>query len=133
MGDSICRFNPVYGQGMSVGAQQAHALNRILTRRAGEADPLDGLAPAFFGTIESVVETPWRTAVLPDFAYPSTRGERPPELAEMLRRGAALNRLAASDLRVNQVLVEVRHLVKPHTALDAPWLVELLDEAVANA
>jgi len=132
-GDSICRVNPIYGQGMSVGAQEALALNSLLTERAGEADPLDGLAHAFFEAVERVVETPWVTAALPDFAYPGTRGERPADLAEKLRRGAALNRLAAEDERVNQVLLEVRHLVKPHTALDEPWLAELLDAAMADA
>jgi len=132
-GDSICRVNPIYGQGMSVGAQEALALNSLLAERAGEADPLDGLAHAFFDAVERVVETPWVTAALPDFAYPGTRGERPADLAEKLRRGAALNRLAAEDERVNQVLLEVRHLVKPHTALDEPWLAELLDEAMADA
>src|SRR5262249_62018225 len=47
MGDAVCRFNPVYGQGMSVAAQEACALRRFLTARAGERDPLDRLARAF--------------------------------------------------------------------------------------
>jgi len=132
-GDAICRVNPIYGQGMSVGAQEALALNHLLAERAGEADPLDGLAHAFFEAVEGVVETPWMTAALPDLAYPGTRGERPADLKEQLKRGAALNRLAVEDLRVNQVLLEVRHLVRPHTALDEPWLSELLDEAMADA
>lgn len=133
MGDSICRFNPIYGQGMTVGAQQAHTLDRLLTERGDVADPLDGLAHAFFEAVEHVVETPWVTAALPDFAYPDTRGERPADLEEELKKGAALNRLAADDPRVNRVLLEVRHLVKPHSALDAPWLADLLDQAVGDA
>jgi 2-polyprenyl-6-methoxyphenol hydroxylase-like FAD-dependent oxidoreductase len=132
-GDSLCRVNPIYGQGMSVSAQEARALDRLLTERAHEADPLDGLASAFFQAVEHVVETPWTTAALPDFAYPGTRGERPADLEEQLKRAAALNRLAAEDERVNRVLLEVRHLVRPHSALDEPWLAEMLDEAMANA
>jgi len=132
-GDSLCRFNPIYGQGMSVGAQEARALSRLLAERADEADPFEGLAQAFFAAVEDVVEAPWEMAALPDFAYPGTRGERPADLDERLRRGAALNRLAADDLEVNRVLLEVRHLVRPPSALDEPWLTERVDEAMAEA
>jgi len=45
-GDVICCFNPAYGQGMSVAAQEALLLRRLLGSRDG--DPLGGLAPAFF-------------------------------------------------------------------------------------
>jgi 2-polyprenyl-6-methoxyphenol hydroxylase-like FAD-dependent oxidoreductase len=48
MGDAICRFNPIYGQGMSVAAQEAVALRRLLDARRGQPDPLDALAGAFF-------------------------------------------------------------------------------------
>ena len=57
-GDAICRFNPVYGQGMSVAAQEAHLLYELLRRRAAEAEPLAGLASAFFAEAATMTETP---------------------------------------------------------------------------
>ncbi len=131
--DSLCRFNPVYGQGMTVASREAHALSTLLAERAREDEPLDGLAPAFFAAAEEVIDTAWKTAAVPDFAYPSTRGERPPGLADHLKRGAALNRLAFADPEVHKVLLEVRHLLKPYSAFDEPWLVERLAEAGARA
>ncbi|MEJ2077946.1 MAG: hypothetical protein P8Z74_08070 [Acidobacteriota bacterium] len=118
---------------MTAGAQEARVLRRLLTERAGEADPLDGLAPAFFAAVEDVVETPWQTAALPDLAYPGTRGERPADLQARLKRGAALHRIAAEDLEVHRVLLEVRHLMRPLSALDEPWLVERLNDAMGEA
>src|SRR6185369_4321496 len=59
IGDAICRFNPVYGQGMSVAAQEARALGRLLSARATEADPLAGLAGPFFAEAAALIETPW--------------------------------------------------------------------------
>lgn len=35
LGDSICSFQPVYGQGMTVAAQQVEVLDRLLSQRPG--------------------------------------------------------------------------------------------------
>ena len=77
IGDAICRFNPVFGQGMSVAAQEAVVLNRLLEARTGWSDPLDGLAQEYFGAIQGILASPWAVAES-DFVYPQTRGHRPP-------------------------------------------------------
>ena len=43
--DSICRFNPLFGQGMSVAAMEAVVLGQLLAKRVKSSDPLDGLGP----------------------------------------------------------------------------------------
>ena len=72
-GDAICRFNPAYGQGMSVAAQEALLLRRLLGN--GQGDPLAGLAPAFFAEVCRLLETPWMLAAVPDFAFPEIKGD----------------------------------------------------------
>jgi hypothetical protein len=49
IGDAICRFNPVYGQGMSVAAQEA-CPHRDWGR---DSNPIAGLAPAFFAEVQA--------------------------------------------------------------------------------
>jgi hypothetical protein len=51
LGDVICRFNPAFGHGMSVAAQEVRVLKRLIEGRALDADPLKGLARSFFAAI----------------------------------------------------------------------------------
>src|SRR5260370_490536 len=82
IGDAICRFNPVYGQGMSVAALEA-CLLRGLLERLGDGDPIVGLAPAFFAEVQALIETPWSVAIL-DFVFPDTKGPRPADFETTL-------------------------------------------------
>jgi 2-polyprenyl-6-methoxyphenol hydroxylase-like FAD-dependent oxidoreductase len=129
--DTICRFNPVYGQGMSVAAQEAVLLRRLLA--SGEGDPLAGLAPAFFAEACGLIETPWTSAAVPDFAFPETKGQRPPDLDRMLRFRRAFNRLAAADPAVHKLTTEVGHLLKPRSVLRDPGLVERVQAMMTDA
>lgn len=119
MADAISRFNPLFGQGMSVAAQEACALRRLLERRATAADPLAGLAEAFFQEIKPLLATPWSVAES-DFIYPQTRGQRPPDIEGRLRYSGALLRLAAQDPAVHRTMVEVNSLLKPLSVLREP-------------
>ncbi len=89
VGDAICRFNPLYGQGMSVAAMEARLLDQMLKRRHDSPDPFDGFAPEFFNQIQPLLATPWSVAEN-DFIFPKTRGERPADFDRRLRYGAAL-------------------------------------------
>jgi 2-polyprenyl-6-methoxyphenol hydroxylase-like FAD-dependent oxidoreductase len=59
IGDAICRFSPVIGQGMSVAAQQAGALRRLVEARVSDAQPLKGLARSFYADIDDFLTAPW--------------------------------------------------------------------------
>ena len=132
LGDSLCRFNPVYGQGMSVAALEAVRLAELLDERAGLADPLADLAEVFVREADAIVEGPWRMSALPDLANPATRGERPPDLEQILRFGAALTILAAEDPEVHKLDAEVRQLIKPASALMTPEIVERVMSVIAR-
>jgi 2-polyprenyl-6-methoxyphenol hydroxylase-like FAD-dependent oxidoreductase len=132
-GDSICRFNPVYGQGMSVAAQEARLLHELLERHAADLDPFAGLAPSFFAESASLIETPWALAATPDLAHPKTVGQRPEDLQQSLDFTEGLFRLAAEDPAVHKLLFEVLHLLKPQSTLRDPDLVERVKAVAARA
>jgi 2-polyprenyl-6-methoxyphenol hydroxylase-like FAD-dependent oxidoreductase len=74
LGDAICSFNPIYGQGMTVAALQAQALGRQLDR-GGAIDR--AFTRAYFRAAARTVATPWSIAVGGDFAYAATTGRKP--------------------------------------------------------
>jgi 2-polyprenyl-6-methoxyphenol hydroxylase-like FAD-dependent oxidoreductase len=131
IGDAICRFNPVYGQGMSVAALEACLLRRLFERLGEDSNPLAALAPAFFAEVQTLIETPWSVAIL-DFAFPNTRGQRPPDFEITLKFGIALTRLAAEDPAVHKLTLEVQHLLKPRSVYRDPTLVQRVLEKMAE-
>ena len=57
-----------------------------------------------------------------DFVFPTTTGERPANLDQLLRLNGALLRLAAEDPAVHRRMVEVNSLIRPRRDLFEPDL-----------
>jgi 2-polyprenyl-6-methoxyphenol hydroxylase-like FAD-dependent oxidoreductase len=74
LGDALCSFNPIYGQGMTAAAKQADILGRQLDR-SGVVDR--SFARAYFKAASRTVNTPWSISVGGDFAYGGTKGKKP--------------------------------------------------------
>ncbi len=133
VGDAICRFNPVYAQGMSVAAREASILADLLQRRARGAEGLAGLPQDFLAEVQPWLAGTWSMSTTPDLAYPQTRGDRPADLEHALGFGAALYRVAARDPAVHELVVAVRHLTRPNDALCEPTLVDRVRAEMAAA
>ena len=130
IGDAICRFNPVYGQGMSVAAREASLLLDLLGR--SDSDLLSTLAPDFLAKAEDLIADPWAMSAMPDFIYPETIGVRPENLEQSLNFQKGLGRLAARDTAVFELLLDVRHLIKPLNVLDDPSIVSRVENELAS-
>jgi hypothetical protein len=121
--DAICRFNPVYGQGMSVAPLEACLVRGLLERLAGNSDQSPGWRRLSSLTCKTLIETPWSVATL-DFVFPDTRGQRPVDFEARLKFGIALTGLAAKDAAVHKLTVEVQHLLRPRSVYRDPALVQ---------
>jgi 2-polyprenyl-6-methoxyphenol hydroxylase-like FAD-dependent oxidoreductase len=117
MGDAICSFNPVYGQGMTCASLEAHELGRALDRHG---DATAAMVRAFYGAAARVIETPWRFAVGADFAFPETSGQRPFGITLVNWYSRRLQIVAQRDTHVRRVFTAVQQLVTPPGALFAP-------------
>jgi 2-polyprenyl-6-methoxyphenol hydroxylase-like FAD-dependent oxidoreductase len=133
IGDLLCRFNPIYGQGMSVAAQEASLLHRVLQSRAVEPDPLAGLAEIFLSEAQVLIDAPWAMSTVPDFVYPETQGQRPADFDNALNFSRALARIAAQDPAVHKLMLEVQHLLKPRSAYRDPEFMRRMTAEMAEA
>lgn len=131
-GDAICRFNPIYGQGMAVAAQEGCLLRRVLESAAARGEDVERVGIEFLAQVPPLLDSPWALAALPDLIYPDTQGERPPDFVQSLRFSAALTQLAAEDAGVHKLVMEVQHLLQPRAALRSPDLVARVSEVMAR-
>jgi len=131
--DSLCRFNPIHGQGMSSAAKQARLLQDVLGRAGGKRDPIAALQMGFMAEVASVLETPWNMSTSADLAFPGTRGERPENFGEMQQFEAALFRAAVADPVVHRAVMEVAQLLQPQSRLQDPQIMRRIEAASTKA
>ncbi|NJK30547.1 MAG: FAD-binding monooxygenase [Acaryochloris sp. SU_5_25] len=72
MGDALCSFDPVYGQGMTSAALQVTVLDELL---GTQLDP-QRLATQFFKRAAKIIDIPWQLSVGEDFRFPTTQGKK---------------------------------------------------------
>jgi 2-polyprenyl-6-methoxyphenol hydroxylase-like FAD-dependent oxidoreductase len=123
-GDTICRLNPIYGQGMSVAAKEACLLLELMKDAARDGKSIGSVPDDFLAKAQPIIDAPWSTAVIPDLRDPLTQGERPADLGNALKFSATLLRLAYEDAAVHKLMFEVQHLLKLRSDLRQPEIVE---------
>jgi 2-polyprenyl-6-methoxyphenol hydroxylase-like FAD-dependent oxidoreductase len=114
MGDVVCSFNPIYGQGMSVALREAHALDECL------ADGDRDLAKRFLPKITEIIASPWAIATGEDYRYPEVEGRRPPGFRIVSRYMARAHRAATRDPVVLKRFFEVASLLATPPAMMSP-------------
>ena len=124
LGDAICSFNPVYGQGMTVAALQAQALHQCLYRGAND------LARRYFRAAAKPIGVAWRFAVGGDLNLPEVEGPRPLSLRLTNRYVDRLQTAAESDILVAEQFTKVIAFIDQPTRLLHPKM--MIRAATAN-
>jgi 2-polyprenyl-6-methoxyphenol hydroxylase-like FAD-dependent oxidoreductase len=119
MGDSLCAFNPIYGQGMSVAAMEAEELARLAGRSA-RALTEPGFAAHVHKRFARIVAFPWAAATGDDFRIPTTIGARTPGLRWMHGYMDRVFALATRDRAIATQLTRVLNLVDSPGTLFKP-------------
>jgi 2-polyprenyl-6-methoxyphenol hydroxylase-like FAD-dependent oxidoreductase len=77
LGDSVCSFNPVYGQGMTVAAVEANLLGTMIAEVNEAGDLGARFARAWFRRIASVIDVAWNGVCIEDLRFPQLAERRP--------------------------------------------------------
>ncbi len=119
LGDSVCSFNPVYGQGMTSAALQAAALDDVLMQNPD----LRAIAQPFFKRVAGIIDIPWQLAVGEDFRFPETKGRKARGTDIINRYVTLVHRATHDDPVVYDAFLKVMNLIRPPTSLMHPKLV----------
>lgn len=119
LGDSVCAFNPVYAQGMTVGALSAELLDSVLNRGA-EGAPFSPLV--FQRRLAKMLLTPWRLATGDDFRWAGRKAGDATIFDRFMHRYIEhlLDRIHRPDICL--AFFNVAHLISPPAALFRPGI-----------
>lgn len=117
LGDAMCSFNPIYGQGMSVAAMEAAVLDSCLAQ--GKVR----LAQRFFKQAGKIIDIPWSTAVGNDLRFPEVEGPRNGMVRFINWYLGKLHHAAEHDAVVSVAFLKVVNLVASPPSVMHPHIV----------
>ncbi len=112
IGDAVCSFDPVFGQGMSVAAAEGVVLRELLRR--GKLQP-----KAIHKALAKVVDDPWQLATTEAYRWAETTGYKPAGVGFLHRFTQRVHEVAAGDTDVYSAFLDVVQLDKRPTSLFA--------------
>jgi 2-polyprenyl-6-methoxyphenol hydroxylase-like FAD-dependent oxidoreductase len=122
VGDGLCTFNPLYGQGMIIAALQAETLSVVL-RHSDPAD-LTTLAHRAQKAVAKCTTGAWLVATGSDLRYPITAGTQATFATRLLHRHLDLVFTGATcDPSVNAAFLRVLNMIDAPQALFRPGTV----------
>ncbi|MGB2918882.1 MAG: FAD-dependent monooxygenase [Mycobacterium sp.] len=114
VGDAVCSFNPIYGQGMTVAAIEA------MTLRACLAHGGDNLVRRFHRAAAKPVRIAWQTAVGSDLALPEVAGRRTVSMRATNAYVDRVLRASETDPWITQEFLQVTGMLQPPGRLLRP-------------
>ncbi len=123
VGDAVCAFNPVYGQGMTVAALEALTLDRCLNQQLSHQSDgnLIGLSRHFQKQLNKVIAVPWLMTTGEDLRWHTTEGGQPDFISRIMQLYLdQVLLLQTENAEIHKTFLEVIHMLKPPTAFFQP-------------
>ncbi|MBW5447636.1 hypothetical protein GE107_16380 [Cohnella sp. CFH 77786] len=121
IGDSYCRFDPLYGQGMSVAAMEAELLGAELGRLS-IGDSIDAAIRSYWAQLPKLTQDPWDMALIEAYRHPGIKGTRPIGTGVKQWFTRRIYKASAHDPSVYLRLVQVMNLKRPSSSFFQPSL-----------
>lgn len=123
LGDAVCTFNPVYGQGMTVAALGALTLKNCLQQQKhnGVNLNLKGISRRFQKQLAQVNHTPWLMATGEDLNWSTTVGGKTSPMMQLIHSYMkSVKSISCHNQTIQRIFTEVVHMTKPSSALFSP-------------
>ncbi|REB08765.1 glutamate synthase subunit beta [Sporosarcina sp. BI001-red] len=121
IGDTVCRINPVFGQGMSIAVMEALALQKLF--QTGSQN-LDHLQTSFHKQSARILSPIWNMVLTEDLRYPGVIGKKPIGLPIQQWYTKKIFQLSATHEHIYALFIDVMNLVQPQTILLRPGIVK---------
>jgi 2-polyprenyl-6-methoxyphenol hydroxylase-like FAD-dependent oxidoreductase len=125
LGDAVCAFNPVYGQGMTAAALGAEVLDRWLREKPSHRGRDRGRV--FQRRLARATDAAWQLSAGADYLFRTTEGPPRGQVARLTGWYLAqVMRAATRRPWARRRLAEVLHLLRPPSALFSPGVLARL-------
>ncbi|PLS08565.1 glutamate synthase subunit beta [Neobacillus cucumis] len=114
-GDSICRIDPVFGQGMSIAALEALTIRDYFASKS-----ITGQFKSLQRKLAKIIAPVWLMVLSEDFRYDEVRGKKPFGLKGLQWYVKRIFLLSSKNKRIYKDLVKVMNLVSPAAILFKP-------------
>jgi 2-polyprenyl-6-methoxyphenol hydroxylase-like FAD-dependent oxidoreductase len=119
LGDAICSFNPIYGQGMTSAALGAATLGQILAETRN-AEHLATVGERFHARFARILDGVWMQTTSEDLRFSQAEGKRPWWLGLANAYTARVYERSRTDAVVSRAFLQVMHLMQPPASLFRP-------------
>ena len=121
LGDAVCSFNPIYGQGMTVAGLGAMLLDDCLRSAPSKENLNHKFSLQFQRKLAKTIELPWMMATGEDFRWDMTTGDRPDWFTRKIQ--GYFDRViqaATVDTKIYEDFIQVAHMDKSPRILFYP-------------
>ena len=121
IGDTICRIDPFFGQGMSIAVLEALALKKLLANRDRSTQHL---VDRFHREVRKIISPIWNMVLTEDFRYPETVGRKPAGLSIQQWYAKNIFLLSSEHKGTYNSFIQVMHLLRPTSTLMHPSIIK---------
>lgn len=121
LGDTVCRIDPVFGQGMSIAVLEALELQKLFQ---DHHQTLNKITTNFHKKAAKIISPVWNMVITEDFRYPGTTGKKPIGLFIQQWYAKNIFLLSSQNQEIYHSFIKVMNLVRPMTILMHPKIIK---------
>ncbi len=113
IGDAVCSFNPIYGQGMTVAAMEAEELDLALTEARHRGGLNRRFSQHWYRRVATIADLAWQGVEIEDYRYPELSNRRTAGLRALQWYMKRLQRATHANPATTEQFYRVHRVPRP--------------------